>query len=226
VRRAHLGAPVTRSEGAAAFVVTRTASCQTDEDEAVDLSFGTALWVEAVSDTSATVLLPGDRRGTVALADVRLAHKKQQPLYGPDDVLTLARQFLGLRYVWGGTSAWGLDCSGFVHLTHRALGVALPRDAADQSASRHVAPVPLDQVEPGDLYFFANDDGRVTHVGFATARPDPDGTRVMLHAPEGGGFIEEGPMSEDRLARLVSAGRVRKPDAGQFPRSASTLTSR
>ena len=33
-------------------------------------------------------------------------------------------------------------------------------------------------------------------------------------------------MSEDRLARLVSAGRVRKPDAGQFPRSASTVTSR
>ena len=44
-------------------------------------------------------------------------------------------QFLGVRYLWGGTSAWGLDCSGLVHLSWRGQGVLLPRDAHDQAAA-------------------------------------------------------------------------------------------
>jgi hypothetical protein len=208
-----------RTQGAIAYVVTRSASCHTDAERSFGLSFGTALWVDGLTETTVTVLLPGGRSGSVDLADVALSHKRQQPLYGADDLLDLARQFLGLKYVWGGTSTWGLDCSGLVHLTHRALGVTLPRDAADMATSPDLAPVPLDEVQPGDLYFFATPEGRVTHVGFVTRPVQPDGVRWMLHAPEGGGFIEERPMTRERLATLVSAGRVRKPDAGQFPRS-------
>jgi hypothetical protein len=220
LRRAHLGSPVMRTEGPIAYVVTRSASCHTDAERSFGLSFGTALWVDGLTETTVTVLLPGGRSGSVDLADVALSHKRQQPLYGADDLLDLARQFLGLKYVWGGTSTWGLDCSGLVHLTHRALGVTLPRDAADMATSPDLAPVPLDEVQPGDLYFFATPEGRVTHVGFVTRPVQPDGVRWMLHAPEGGGFIEECPMAPERAASLVSAGRVRKPDAGQFPRSA------
>lgn len=207
VRRAHLGAPVDRSDGGTAFVVARTALCRTDQDKSVDLSFGTALWVHDVSETSAMVLLPDGHRGTLRKADVRLSHKQQQPTHTPEDLLDTARQFLGLGYIWGGTSAWGLDCSGLVHLTHRALGVSIPRDACDQAASPNVEPVPLEGVRPGDLYFFAKAGARVTHVGFATRALQPDGSRAMLHAPEGGGRIEECPMPAERLATLVSAGR-------------------
>jgi cell wall-associated NlpC family hydrolase len=217
VRRAHLGAQVLRHQGASAFVLRPRSTCRTG-DGTVPLSFGTGLWVDAVTDTEARVLLPGDRVGTVPLSDVRLAHKPQQPMYGPDDVLDVARQFLGLRYIWGGTSSWGLDCSGLVHLVHRALGVVLPRDASDQAACEEIDPVGVDEVEPGDLYFFARPDGRVTHVGFVTAPVGADGTRRMLHAPEGGGFVEEAAMAPGRRETLVAAGRVRKPDAGQFPR--------
>jgi hypothetical protein len=217
LRRAHLDRRVQRQRGASAFVLRPRTRCLT-QDGPVPLSFGTNLWVDAVTDTEVEVLLPGGRAGTVPLVDVRLAHPAQQPLYGPDDVLDLARQLVGLRYIWGGTSSWGLDCSGLVHLVHRALGVVLPRDASDQAACEEVSPVPLDEVEPGDLYFFARPGGRVTHVGLVTAPPAGDGTRWMLHAPEGGGFVEEAPMTPKREETLVAAGRVAKPDAGQFPR--------
>lgn len=227
LRRAHLAAPVARCEGASAFVVSRSAALDVEGDR-LEVSFGTGLWLRAVDDEVATVLLPGDRAGSVPLRDIRLAHKLQQVTYGADDVLDLAAQFLGLRYLWGGTSAWGLDCSGLVHLTYRALGVPLPRDASDLVAGDMVEPVPVDEVRPGDLYFFARPGERVYHVGFASRPVGPDGVRWMLHAPEGGELIEDAPLAPHRAETLVSAGRVRKPDNGQFPRRPagtwSTLT--
>jgi gamma-D-glutamyl-L-lysine dipeptidyl-peptidase len=217
VRRAHLAAPVPRTTGAAAFVMTRTAECVRDDGTRLELSFGTGMWVESLADRAATVLLPGGHTGLVALDHVRLTHKRQQPVYGSDDLLDAAAQFLGLRYLWGGTSAWGLDCSGLVHLVFRAFGVSLPRDAVDQA--EHARPVSLDEVEPGDLYFFARrSDNRVHHVALVSRPVGEDGVRWMLHAPETGELLEERPMAPRRRDTLVSAGRVRKPDAGQVPR--------
>jgi gamma-D-glutamyl-L-lysine dipeptidyl-peptidase len=213
VRRAHLGAPVPRTEGATAFVMTPGTVCDVEDGMKRDLSFGTALWVEAVAGDTVRVLLPEGRTATVPLADVRLSDEQRQPGFGPDDILDAARQFLGMRYLWGGTSGWGLDCSGLVHLAYRAHGVVVARDAFDQADG--VQPVPLDGVEPGDLYFFARPDERIYHVGFATRRVGPDGIRWMLHAPESGEFIEDAPMAPHRVDTLVSAGRIRRTDAGQ-----------
>ncbi len=216
MRRAHLAAPVARRTGPSAFVMTRTAPCRLDDGTALALSFGTTLWLDSVSEEEACVMLPGGRRGLVPLGHLRLAHEKQQPVYGADDLLDAASQFLGLRYLWGGTSAWGLDCSGLVHLVFRAFGVVVPRDAFDQAS--HVSPVPLDEVRPGDLYFFARPGERVYHVGFVSRPVGAGGLRWMLHAPEGGELIEDAPLAPHRLETLVAAGRVRKPDAGQIPR--------
>jgi hypothetical protein len=216
VRTAHLDTHVHRWTGASAFVAVPFAPCTLETGEQLALSCGTGLWVDALREEDVAVLLPGNRRGTIPLRAVRLGHKLQQPTYGPDDLLATARQFLGTRYLWGGTSAWGLDCSGLVHLTLRSHAVPLPRDAFDQAdAVRKVMPVDLDDVQPGDLYFFARPGQRVYHVGFATSPLRDDGARWMLHAPEGGGLIEDAPMADDRLAVLVSAGRLRKPNAGQ-----------
>lgn len=216
IRRRHLAAPVPRTAGPSAFVMTRSAVCVVDDGDSLELSFGTGLWVASVDEETATVLLPGGRSGQIRLEHLRLAHKKQQPVYGADDLLDAASQFLGLRYLWGGTSAWGLDCSGLVHLVFRAFGVSIPRDAFDQAAT--VRPVHLDAVEPGDLYFFARPDGRVFHVGMVSHPLGADGERWMIHAPEGGELVEDVPLAPSRQATLVSAGRVRKPDAGQIPR--------
>lgn len=220
VRREHLAAPVLRETGPAGVVMTHTGVCETEDGTRLDLSFGSALWVESVGEEEATVLLPGDSRGTVLLEHLRLSHKKQQPFYGADDLLDAAAQFLGLRYMWGGTSAWGLDCSGLVHLVYRAFGVIVPRDAFDQATA--VTPVPLDEVRPGDLYFFARPGQRVYHVGFVSRPVGADGVRWMLHAPETGEFLEDAPMAPHRIDTLVSAGRVRKPNAGQVPRRDET----
>jgi gamma-D-glutamyl-L-lysine dipeptidyl-peptidase len=214
VRRAHLASPVPVQEGEVATVVTRSAPCSV-EGAALELSFGTTLRVHSADEEAATVWLPGDRSGVVVLDALRITRERQQQVHRTDDVLNAAAQFLGVRYLWGGTSAWGLDCSGLVHLTFRSFGVLLPRDAHDQAA--YVEPVPLDDVRPGDLYFFARPGEAVYHVGFVTRPVAADGTRWMLHAPEGGELIEDAPLAPHRVETLVSAGRVGRPDAGQLP---------
>jgi hypothetical protein len=75
--------------------------------------------------------------------------------------------------------------------------------------------VPLDEVRPGDLYFFAHPGGPVFHVGFVTRPVEAHGVRWMLHAPESGELIEDAPLHTARHDTLLSAGRVRAlPDAG------------
>jgi cell wall-associated NlpC family hydrolase len=208
VRTAHLTEPVDRTAGATCYVTVPATVCAIDGGSAVDLSCGTALWVDSADGESVRVLLPGGRSGTIPAADVRLSDKATPAAYSPDELLATARQFLGVRYLWGGTSGWGLDCSGLVHLTYRTHGKLVPRDASDQAAWESLEPVKLHDVQPGDLYFFARPDEPVYHVGFVTRPVEADGTRWMLHAPEGGGLIEDAPMAPDRVEKLVAAGRV------------------
>jgi cell wall-associated NlpC family hydrolase len=68
------------------------------------------------------------------------------------DIVRTAKQFLGLHYLWGGLSAWGYDCSGLTWAVYRAHGITIPRDADAQFAAG--TPVPLSQVQPGDLLFY------------------------------------------------------------------------
>jgi cell wall-associated NlpC family hydrolase len=68
------------------------------------------------------------------------------------DLVRSARSFLGLRYLWGGLSAWGYDCSGLTWAAYRAHGITIPRDADAQFAAGR--PVPLAKMLPGDLLFY------------------------------------------------------------------------
>lgn len=212
VRRAHLDAPVRRTTGPTVRVTVPTATATLDDGSELTLSCGTLLWLAHADDRQVRVALPGGREATLPRCVVALGHKQEPPAWTPDDLLSTARQFLGVKYLWGGTSGWGLDCSGLVHLTLRTHLTLLPRDAFDQAASSLVDTVPLDDVRPGDLYFFARPGDQIYHVGFVSRPVEADGTRWMLHAPEGGdAAIEDAPLAPHRAATLVSAARVRNP---------------
>jgi cell wall-associated NlpC family hydrolase len=86
-----------------------------------------------------------------------------------------AKRFLGLRYLWGGVSAWGFDCSGLVWDLFRAHGVTVSRDTGPQSrGGRKVA---AGDLRPGDLVFYGSP---ATHVAIVAGR----GT--MIESPDSG----------------------------------------
>lgn len=78
-------------------------------------------------------------------------------------LVATAMRYVGLPYVWAGTSSWGFDCSGFTHTVYDVHGVTIPRDADAQYAAG--TPVADDDLRPGDLLFYAHANGYVHHVG-------------------------------------------------------------
>lgn len=80
-------------------------------------------------------------------------------------LIEYAKKFLGVRYVYGGTTPRGFDCSGFVKYVFSNFGIKLERVASDQS--RQGRPVSWSELRPGDLLFFDTDGGHsnVSHVG-------------------------------------------------------------
>ncbi len=89
----------------------------------------------------------------------------QQVLQLRSDVAQVSQKYIGVPYVYGGTTPRGFDCSGFVQYVFRKLGIELNRTAANQSANGIV--VAREDMQPGDLVIFSNtSDYRFgTHVG-------------------------------------------------------------
>jgi len=76
----------------------------------------------------------------------------------------IAGQFLNTPYLWGGRSIFGCDCSGFVQLVYKILGISLDRDAVKQ-AEQGIVVESLEKSKLGDLAFFVNNKNRICHVG-------------------------------------------------------------
>ena len=107
------------------------------------------------------VRLPDMRSEWIQASDV-VADLK--PLSIPESI-ELAKRFLGLPYLWGGTSSFGFDCSGFTQMLVRARGFNMPRDADKQAAWTGVVKVDRKDLQPGDLLFFGSSPRNITHTG-------------------------------------------------------------
>lgn len=81
-----------------------------------------------------------------------------------EQITQIARLFLNTPYLWGGRSLFGIDCSGFVQQVYRYFNIVLPRDAYQQ-AELGTDIAFLAETLCGDLAFFDNAAGRITHVG-------------------------------------------------------------
>jgi cell wall-associated NlpC family hydrolase len=76
----------------------------------------------------------------------------------------LTFKFLNIPYLWGGKSVFGFDCSGFSQTVFKLLGIPLLRDAWQQAGQGEPVGF-LEETRTGDLAFFDNEEGKITHVG-------------------------------------------------------------
>ena len=81
-----------------------------------------------------------------------------------EQILSSARKFVNIPYIWGGRSSFGTDCSGFVQNVFKQAGILLPRDASQQAMCGQMISS-LEESFPGDLLFFGNEDGNISHTG-------------------------------------------------------------
>jgi len=90
------------------------------------------------------------------------------------NIFDLAKLFLGSPYLWGGKTFMGIDCSGLVQTVYKMKGFSVPRDASQQiNLGNNIS---FKNIKKGDLAFFQNPEGKITHVGIL------DGEGNIIHS--------------------------------------------
>lgn len=113
-------------------------------------------------------------------------------------IVAEAEKYLGVDYVWGGTSPSGFDCSGLVQYCLNSLGISIDRVAEDQFNAG--MPVSRDELQPGDLVFFEQ-NGYIHHVGIYV------GNNMMIHAPHTGEVVKYQSLDDEYYKREYAGAR-------------------
>lgn len=120
------------------------------------------------------VELPDGREGYIQRGDVAFGFNSR--MISRQEMCELSHRFLGLPYTWGGRSSFGYDCSGFVQMLYRRMGVFLPRDSSVQCNWNGVVEAPVEALQSGDLLYFGYSADKIRHVGLYL------GNRRFIHA--------------------------------------------
>ncbi|HSL31675.1 MAG TPA: NlpC/P60 family protein [Anaerolineales bacterium] len=161
---------------------------------------GTGVRVEEVQDNWARVV--ANKIGWLPvsllrpLSDVPASLEEKRKALAADSA-----RMIGIPYLWGGMSGNGIDCSGFMRLLHRWIGIDIPRDADMQHAAAQPVEPPF---ETGDVLFFAEsgNERKITHVGMSLSG------WMMIHASRkhNGVYVEDVREDPWRKQAFVSAG--------------------
>ena len=89
-----------------------------------------------------------------------------------DLIIGYALMYYNTPYLWGGRSPYGIDCSGLSQIVYRMAGIDLPRDASQQVTLGQNYSF-LEEAMPGDLAFFGDETGAITHVGIIWEQNHP-----------------------------------------------------
>jgi len=111
-------------------------------------------------------------------------------------VVGIAMRYLGVPYVWGGSSPSGFDCSGLVSYVFAQIGVSLPHSSYAQFGIG--TPVSIGELQPGDLVFFTG----ASHVGIYI------GGGQFIHAPHTGDVVKISSLSGYYSSNFAGARRV------------------
>jgi len=147
------------------------------------------------------VRLPDGTVGFIQDGDVRLHDAAAKSPRGTEaELIATARRFLGVPYLWGGMTARGLDCSGYVRLVYHVHGVELRRDADLQYDEPGLQKVERADLRVGDLVFFGKQ--KATHVGLYTGEG-----RFLSATPHGSPVVQESLLDEAHWSSLYLGAR-------------------
>jgi hypothetical protein len=147
------------------------------------LYYGTRLAVRSQSMGWARLVLPDGTTCRIRSTALRPIGGRNRKKVKGADLVTEAKKFLGVPYLWGGISPAGFDCSGLVQTICSRFGIEMPRDTKDQI--KVGLPVDRKELRTGDLCFFDR------HVGFAIGRDR------LIHASVGGGGVRINGLTAD-----------------------------
>lgn len=110
-------------------------------------------------------------------------------------IILEAEKYLGVPYLWGGTTPDGFDCSGYMQYIFATKNISIPRVSQDQQSFS--TKIPMSQIKPGDLVFNKSSDS--THVGMYI------GNDMFIHAPHTGDVVK---ITQLSTSNMKYAGRV------------------